>query len=55
MPDELLLPPIEEPEPEPEPAAADFSLGWPVAVSRQWVVAEIEPEPMPAPVPELPV
>ena len=40
-----LLPLIEEPEAEPD--AADFSFGWPVAWSRQWVAAEIEPEPVP--------
>jgi hypothetical protein len=42
VPDEL-LPPM----PEPEPEEAVFSFGWPVAWSRQWVAAEIEPEPEP--------
>jgi hypothetical protein len=45
LPDELLLPMPDELEPEPEDAV--FSFGWPVAWSRQWVEAEIEPEPEP--------
>jgi hypothetical protein len=45
LPDELLLPMPDELEPEPEDAV--FSFGWPVAWSRQWVAAEIEPEPEP--------
>jgi hypothetical protein len=34
-----------EPDPEPDPDDADFSFGCPVALSRQWVAAETEPEP----------
>ena len=45
MPDELL--PLGPDELEPEPDAAVFSFGWPVALSRQWVAAEIEPELVP--------
>jgi hypothetical protein len=44
VPDELV--PL-MPELEPEPEEAVFSFGWPVAWSRQWVAAEIEPEPEP--------
>jgi hypothetical protein len=33
------------PDPEPEPEAAVFSLGCPVALSRQWVAGETEEEP----------
>ena len=32
-------------EPEPDPEAAVFSLGCPVAKSRQWVAGENEEEP----------
>jgi hypothetical protein len=46
MPDELLLPLMPD-ELEPEPEEAVFSFGWPVAWSRQWVAAEIEPELVP--------
>ena len=44
MPDELLPLWLDEPA---EPDEAVFSFGWPVAWSRQWVAAEIEPELVP--------
>jgi hypothetical protein len=54
IPEELPLPvellpliPDEPEEPAPEPEEAVFSFGWPVAWSRQWVAAEIEPDPVP--------